>query len=67
MNAYDLITVLFAIIVIPAYILYLFLKRKENNEEQTEVQTSEKILSALKEYAQQQPDFAKILSKFGLL
>lgn len=67
MNSYDLVTLFFAAIIIPAYIFYLFLKRKENEHERTEAQTTEMILSALKEYAKQQPDFAKILNKFGLL
>lgn len=67
MNTYDLITLLFAIIILPSYIFYLYLRRKEDREEQNELNTSEKILSALKEYAKQQPDFAQILHKFGLL
>ncbi|MEW6703201.1 MAG: hypothetical protein AB1298_10865 [Bacteroidota bacterium] len=48
-------------------IFYLILKRKEIRKEEDELQTSEKILSALKEYAKQQPEFAKVLNKFGLL
>ncbi len=67
MNTYDLVTVILGAIIIPAYIFYLFLKKKELEKENEEIQTSRKILSALREYAKQQPDFAKILSKFGLL
>jgi hypothetical protein len=67
MNTYDLVTVILGAVIIPAYIFYLFLKKKELEKENEEIQTSRKILSALREYAKQQPDFAKILSKFGLL
>lgn len=67
MNTQDLVTIILGAIIIPAYILYLYLKKKELEEENEEIQISRKILSALKEYAKQQPDFAKILSKFGLL
>jgi hypothetical protein len=67
MNTQDLVTIILGAIIIPAYIFYLFLKKKELDEENEEIQMSRKILSALKEYAQQQPDFAKILNKFGLL
>jgi hypothetical protein len=67
MNTNDLITIIFAIVIIPTYIFYLYLKKNEVKNEIDEIQTSRKILSALKEYAKQQPDFAKILNKFGLL
>lgn len=67
MNTQDMITIIFSIIIIPSYIFYLYVRKKELEEESQEIQTSKKILSALKEYAKQQPDFAKILSKFGLL
>jgi len=67
MNEIDLITIIFAIILIPSYIFYLIVKRKENTRELEEIETTNKILLALKEYAKKQPDFANILHKFGLL
>ncbi len=67
MNTSDLITIIFGVVIIPSYVFYLYLRKKELEEENEEMQTSRKILSALKEYAKQQPDFARILNKFGLL
>lgn len=67
MNTSDLITIIFGVVIIPSYVFYLYLRKKELEEENEEMQTSRKILSALKEYAKQQPDFARILNKFDLL
>lgn len=67
MSTSDLITIIFGVVIIPSYVFYLYLRKKELEKENEEMQTSRKILSALKEYAKQQPDFARILNKFGLL
>lgn len=67
MNERDLVTIIFAIVIIPSYILYLYLRKKEDTKKLNEIETTNKILLALKEYAKKQPDFANVLQKFGLL
>lgn len=67
MKTNELITLIFAAIIIPSYLFYLYLRRKENLSEKAELETTNKILLVLKEYALKQPEFASILSKFGLL
>jgi hypothetical protein len=45
----------------------MYLKNKEDKQELNEIETTNKILLALKEYAKKHPDFANVLQKFGLL
>ncbi|RJP73569.1 MAG: hypothetical protein C4539_01340 [Ignavibacteriales bacterium] len=68
MNSIDLITVIFAIIIIPSYALYLFQLRKENLKKEDDIEIKfEKLLAALKEYSKNHPDLASTLNKLGLL
>jgi hypothetical protein len=66
MNRETLILI-FAIPIILLYIVYVYLKAKEQKKEEWEASKFDKLLIALREYSKEQPRLSEILNKFGLL
>ncbi len=56
-----------AIPIILLYIVYVYLKAKEQKKEEPEANKVDKLLIALREYSKEQPRLSEILNKFGLL
>lgn len=67
MEAKELAGWVLAVMAIASYAVYIILKRKELKEEDIELNKTEKLIDALKEYSRNQPELAKIFSKFGIL
>lgn len=66
MNRETLILI-FAIPIILLYIVYVYLKAKEQKKEEREAGKFDRLLTALREYSKEQPRLSEILNKFGLL
>ncbi|MEI7811009.1 MAG: hypothetical protein WCJ01_01145 [Ignavibacteria bacterium] len=63
MNSKELVTLIFFILIAGLYAVYVYLRRQETEENQSNVS---RLISVLKEYSEKQPDLAQIMHKFGL-
>ncbi|MEW6701227.1 MAG: hypothetical protein AB1298_00775 [Bacteroidota bacterium] len=63
----ELLEWMIGVLAVVFYLIYIILKRKEIKEEETEKDKIDKLIWALKEYSNINPELAKIFNKFGIL